>query len=99
MESVLKRNSITRIIVKMVAIGYLLIVSVGLLTTNTVAYYSDYRETNGSVTIGTWGDEETGQQSTVEETMIETKIIKDVEPNIETEDKEIKSNEEKGDEK
>jgi YqxM protein len=98
-EIILKRNGITTFILKMVAIWYLLIVSVGLLTTNTVAYYSDKRETNGSVTIGTWEDEESVQQSTAEESVIETKIIKDVEPNIETEDKEIKSNEEEGDEK
>ena len=98
MESNLRRNSTTRIIVKMVAIWYLLIVSIGLLSANTVAYYSDNRETNGSVTIGSWEDEENVQQSTAEETVIETKIIKDVDPKIQTEDKQIIHIEEEGDE-
>jgi predicted ribosomally synthesized peptide with SipW-like signal peptide len=82
----------------MVAIWYLLIVSIGLLSTNTVAYYSDNRETNGSVTIGTWEDEENVQQSTAEETVIETKIIKDEDPKIRTEDNQIIHIEEEGDE-
>ncbi len=39
-------------------IWYLLIVSVGFLTTSTVAYYSDHKPASGSMTIGTWESEE-----------------------------------------
>lgn len=43
-------------------IWYLLIVSAGFLTTSTVAYYSDHKLGNGSMTIGTWESEDSEQQ-------------------------------------
>ncbi len=43
-------------------IWYLLIVSAGFLTTSTVAYYSDQKQANGSLTIGTWESEESEHQ-------------------------------------
>lgn len=43
-------------------IWYLLIVSAGFLTTNTVAYYSDHKQGNGSMTIGTWESEDSEHQ-------------------------------------
>jgi len=52
----------TIVIIKIMLIWYLLIVSAGLLTTSTVAYYSNQKQANGSMTIGTWESEESEQQ-------------------------------------
>lgn len=43
-------------------IWYLMIVSAGILTTSTVAYYSDHKQGNGSMTIGTWESEDSEHQ-------------------------------------
>ncbi len=43
-------------------IWYLLIVSIGFLTTSTVAYYSDDKHTNGRMIIGTWESKESEKQ-------------------------------------
>ncbi|WP_026562240.1 hypothetical protein [Bacillus sp. J37] len=47
----------TIVIIKIMLIWYLLLVSAGLLTTSTGAYYSNQKEANGSMTIGTWESE------------------------------------------
>ncbi|MCM3442544.1 hypothetical protein [Metabacillus halosaccharovorans] len=56
----------TIVIIKIMFIWYLLIVSAGFLTTSTVAYYSDHKQGNGSMTIGAWESEDSEHQ--IEET-------------------------------
>lgn len=61
----------TIVIIKLMFIWYLMIVSAGILTTSTVAYYSDQRQANGSLTIGTWESEESEHQKEETEKEIE----------------------------
>ncbi|SFB36066.1 SipW-cognate class signal peptide [Lentibacillus halodurans] len=45
---------------KMVMFMYLLLFSAGYVTTNTAAYLTDHQESNGSVSIGKWEQEDIG---------------------------------------
>jgi YqxM protein len=52
---------------KIAVILYLLILSAGYLTSNTTAYYREYQQMNGSMTIGSWKSGDNLQRQTSDE--------------------------------
>ncbi|WP_226671171.1 hypothetical protein [Metabacillus litoralis] len=63
-----KSSTIYFLLIKSLFICYVLIITTGFLTSNTDAYYSDDKSMNGSMTIGTWSNEESERQGTDNET-------------------------------
>ncbi|TXC85777.1 hypothetical protein FS935_19950 [Metabacillus litoralis] len=55
-------STIFILIINSLFICYVVILTAGFLTSNTVAYYSDHKSANGSMTIGIWSNDEVGQQ-------------------------------------
>ncbi|MBM7604859.1 hypothetical protein JOC75_002863 [Metabacillus crassostreae] len=80
-------STIYYFIINSLFICYVLILTVSLFTTNTVAYYSNHTLTNGSMTIGTWSNEESERQGTDNETTELNKEIVNVNEEIKSEQK------------